>query len=199
MRTSKLNAEASVLAARLQVTEAAARNIIKRCTEAGVDYTTFQPGQKLPKKPAAPSGDIEEEKAVAALPADAWDDPPSPEATKAATPKLIMPKSSGIRPIRKESVEYQTSDEVVEIDGELINATLTRKQKMALLARAIKAAGDNALDPIELVRAINAHTELAGDTAEGSTFELHLYLDPTAPTPTQLAEAYTPSVQKESR
>ena len=55
MRTSKLNAEASVLAARLQVTEAAARNIIKRCTEAGVDYTTFQPGQKLIKRLHGPT------------------------------------------------------------------------------------------------------------------------------------------------
>ena len=194
MRQRKLDAEASALAVRLQVTEAAARNIIKRCTEAGVDYTTFQPGQKLPKKPAAPLGDIEETKPVATLPADAWDDPPTP-----AVPKVAPKPPSAPRPIRKEQIEYQIADEVVEIDGEMINATLTRKQKMAMLARAIKATGDNALDPIELVRAINAHTDLAGDTVEGSVFELHLFLDPVAPTPAQMADAFVPSVSKEKR
>jgi hypothetical protein len=194
MRLRKLNAEATALAARLQITEAAARNIITRCTEAGVDYTTFQPGQKLPKKSSVKDADTSDGKPVAALPADAGDDPiEAPPAEKPAEPKA-SPRSS-----RKAVTEYQTSDEMVELDGTMINATLTRKQKMALLAQAIKKTGDGALDPIELVRAINAHTELAGDSAEGSTFELHLYLDPTAPTPTQLAEAYTPSIQKDSK
>jgi hypothetical protein len=167
MRKNKINREGAELAARLGISELKGRNLYKKCVEKGIDHTTLQPGQTIASiKPAV------------TITAGSWDTP---------SQKKTEPT---------ETVDRENTREIVEIDGALINATLSRKQKLALLARAIKATGEAALAPIDLVRAINAHTELAGDTAEGQIFELHLFLDPTAPTPQQMAESVVSTVKQ---
>ena len=178
------NEKISTFASRMMISELRAKNLIARAEAIGFDYTTLQPGQKLPSsaKIAATKASVA---APTPIPVDAWETPALPPQTIAG-------------PRRKQTVEAQMTTELVEINGGMIDATLSRRQKLALLAQAIKATGDNALDPIELVRAINAHTELAGDGDEGGNIlELHLYLDNTAPTPAQLNAAVLPVVSKD--
>ena len=67
---------------------------------------------------------------------------------------------------------------LVEVDGTIIDATLTLKQKIALLARAIKS---NELSAVDLVRTMELHTDLTGDSAEGQTYELRVVLDTYKP------------------
>ena len=101
---------------------------------------------------------------------------PQPPPVAAVPPALAIPEKKSTPP--KSKPKMADNPNLVEVDGTIIDATLTLKQKIALLARAIKS---NELSAVDLVRTMELHTDLTGDSAEGQTYELRVVLDTYKP------------------
>jgi hypothetical protein len=77
------------------------------------------------------------------------------------------------RKARAEQNEEE-DDSRIRVGDDVIDARLSRKQKIAILVRAI-TSGD--LTPIDLIRAMQMHTDLSGDDGSGQIYELKVVLD----------------------
>jgi hypothetical protein len=76
---------------------------------------------------------------------------------------------------KKKPVEAEEEDDSrIVVGDEVIDARLSRKQKIAILVRAITS---NTLAPIDLIRAMQMHTDLSGDDGSGQIYELKVVLD----------------------
>ena len=76
---------------------------------------------------------------------------------------------------KKKPVEAEEEDDSrIRVGDEVIDARLSRKQKIALLVKSI-TSGD--LAPIDLIRAMQMHTDLSGDDGSGQIYELKVVLD----------------------
>ena len=186
MRVTKENALAAEIASHLQITEAQGLILVRKAGAQKMDPRALLHGETLAKvkKPASktqPKPDIAAAKSLFDDPApaeDAWtgvEDKPADDPVIAPTPKIVPPKRTDKKP--EVVAVAKPSADMVDVGGTMIDATLTLKQKIAILARAIKSPD---LDVVDLVRAIQLHTDLSGDSAEGQTYELRIVLDTTA-------------------
>jgi hypothetical protein len=76
---------------------------------------------------------------------------------------------------KKKPVEAEEEDDSrIRVGNDVIDARLSRKQKIALLVKSI-TSGD--LAPIDLIRAMQMHTDLSGDDGSGQIYELKVVLD----------------------
>jgi hypothetical protein len=186
------NALAVDLAVKFQITEQQGHALIAKARASKIDPYTLLHGNELPKFP-------KNKKVVSAKPlnlekaAGVFDDPvpeapidegvwaesaPAEQTPVATPPPIIPPKPKGGKPQAKTTPAKDEKAEFVRVGDRLIDTTLTLKQKIAILADAIKSG---TLETIDLVRAMQLHTELSGDSADGQTYELRVILDDTVP------------------